>query len=171
MCVCVCVCGGCVCVCVCVSFVTPQRPERELESYQLVYGCSPYLTSRDLCVCVQVCAIAEGFGRHLGLAFQIVDDILDLTASSSILGKPALNDIKSGLATVPVGGLVFLLSGEMGGSPRTVLELRRGRHHLLVVCSDDGRCALTHRACPCLVLWPLPCRSCLPQSSTRSFGR
>jgi Polyprenyl synthetase len=33
---------------------------------------------------------------------QIVDDILDLTASSSILGKPALNDIKSGLATVPV---------------------------------------------------------------------
>lgn len=46
--------------------------------------------------------LAEGYGSHLGLAFQIVDDILDLTASSSILGKPALNDIKSGLATVPV---------------------------------------------------------------------
>ena len=36
-------------VCVCRrSFVTPRRPERELESNQLVYGCSPYLTSRDL---------------------------------------------------------------------------------------------------------------------------
>ncbi len=35
-------------LCVCVSFVTPRRPERELESNQLVYGCSPYLTSRDL---------------------------------------------------------------------------------------------------------------------------
>ncbi|GFH15591.1 geranylgeranyl pyrophosphate synthase GGPPS2 [Haematococcus lacustris] len=33
---------------------------------------------------------------------EVVDDILDLTASSSILGKPALNDIKSGLATAPV---------------------------------------------------------------------
>jgi geranyl diphosphate synthase len=33
---------------------------------------------------------------------QIVDDVLDLTASSSMLGKPALNDLKSGLATVPV---------------------------------------------------------------------
>ena len=33
---------------------------------------------------------------------QIVDDVLDLTASSTLLGKPALNDIKSGLATAPV---------------------------------------------------------------------
>lgn len=33
---------------------------------------------------------------------QIVDDLLDLTGSSSILGKPALNDMKSGVATAPV---------------------------------------------------------------------
>lgn len=49
-----------------------------------------------------VCDLAWDYGRHLGLAFQIVDDILDLTASSTILGKPALNDMKSGLATAPV---------------------------------------------------------------------
>ncbi|KAI8464593.1 MAG: isoprenoid synthase domain-containing protein [Monoraphidium minutum] len=42
------------------------------------------------------------YGRHLGLAFQIIDDILDMTASSSVLGKPALNDLKAGLATAPV---------------------------------------------------------------------
>lgn len=42
------------------------------------------------------------YGSPHPLQPQIVDDILDLTASSSILGKPALNDIKSGLATVPV---------------------------------------------------------------------
>jgi geranyl diphosphate synthase len=45
---------------------------------------------------------AWSYGRHVGLAFQIVDDLLDLTGSSSILGKPALNDLKSGLATAPV---------------------------------------------------------------------
>jgi geranylgeranyl pyrophosphate synthase len=32
---------------------------------------------------------------------------LDLTASSSLLGKPALNDMKSGLATAPVGFRVY----------------------------------------------------------------
>ena len=33
---------------------------------------------------------------------QFVDDLLDYTSSSSTLGKPALNDLKSGLATAPV---------------------------------------------------------------------
>lgn len=42
------------------------------------------------------------FGRNLGLAFQLVDDILDFTASADELGKPALNDLRSGLATAPV---------------------------------------------------------------------
>lgn len=36
------------------------------------------------------------------MRLQIVDDVLDLTGSSSILGKPALNDLKSGVATAPV---------------------------------------------------------------------
>lgn len=33
---------------------------------------------------------------------QFVDDVLDFTGSTSQLGKPALNDLKSGLATAPV---------------------------------------------------------------------
>ncbi|MFM7426489.1 MAG: solanesyl diphosphate synthase [Elainella sp.] len=43
-----------------------------------------------------------GYGRHLGLAFQIVDDILDFTGSSEALGKPAGSDLKSGNLTAPV---------------------------------------------------------------------
>ncbi|WP_088894144.1 solanesyl diphosphate synthase [Leptolyngbya ohadii] len=41
------------------------------------------------------------YGRHLGLAFQIVDDILDFTASSDALGKPAGSDLRSGNLTAP----------------------------------------------------------------------
>ncbi len=41
------------------------------------------------------------YGRHLGLAFQIVDDILDFTASADALGKPACSDLKSGNLTAP----------------------------------------------------------------------
>ena len=44
----------------------------------------------------------ERFGNHLGLAFQIIDDILDYAGSSSKLGKPAQADMKLGLATAPL---------------------------------------------------------------------
>jgi len=42
------------------------------------------------------------YGRNLGLAFQIVDDILDFTGSTEVLGKPAGSDLASGNLTVPV---------------------------------------------------------------------
>lgn len=41
------------------------------------------------------------YGRHVGLAFQIVDDILDFTGSLDALGKPAGSDLKSGNLTAP----------------------------------------------------------------------
>ena len=34
------------------------------------------------------------FGQHIGIAFQLIDDILDYTKSAQILGKPALSDLK-----------------------------------------------------------------------------
>jgi geranyl diphosphate synthase len=45
---------------------------------------------------------AWGYGKHLGLAFQLVDDVLDFTSSQEELGKPVGNDVRSGLATAPV---------------------------------------------------------------------
>ena len=42
------------------------------------------------------------YGKDLGLAFQIVDDILDFTGSKDTLGKPAASDLKSGNLTAPV---------------------------------------------------------------------
>jgi all-trans-nonaprenyl-diphosphate synthase len=42
------------------------------------------------------------YGRNLGLAFQIVDDILDFTSPTEILGKPAGSDLASGNLTAPV---------------------------------------------------------------------
>lgn len=42
------------------------------------------------------------YGRHLGLAFQIMDDILDFTSTTDTLGKPTGSDLKSGNLTAPV---------------------------------------------------------------------
>ena len=41
------------------------------------------------------------YGKNLGLAFQIIDDILDVTQSSEALGKPSLSDFVEGKTTLP----------------------------------------------------------------------
>ncbi|MCH9814572.1 MAG: polyprenyl synthetase family protein [Epsilonproteobacteria bacterium] len=41
------------------------------------------------------------YGKNLGLAFQIIDDVLDITMSDEQLGKPALADFKEGKTTLP----------------------------------------------------------------------
>ena len=42
------------------------------------------------------------YGRSLGMAFQLVDDVLDLTASEDVLGKPVASDLREGKATMAV---------------------------------------------------------------------
>lgn len=42
------------------------------------------------------------YGYYIGMSYQIIDDILDFTSSSKVLGKPAGNDLKQGNVTLPV---------------------------------------------------------------------
>src|SRR5450631_2185745 len=79
------------------------------EHLDLIYRKTACLFS----VCMRVGGILGGataqqeerlgqYGRDLGLAFQIVDDVLDLTASESVLGKPVASDLREGKATMSV---------------------------------------------------------------------
>jgi geranylgeranyl pyrophosphate synthase len=56
-----------------------------------VIGCAPES---------HITALRE-YGSHLGMAFQIVDDVLDLTEGTQDLGKPAGNDLLQGTITLP----------------------------------------------------------------------
>ncbi|KAJ7525670.1 hypothetical protein O6H91_17G061100 [Diphasiastrum complanatum] len=58
-----------------------------------------------------ICDQMFEYGMHLGLAFQIVDDILDFTQSTEQLGKPAGSDLAKGNLTAPV---LFALEQEPG---------------------------------------------------------
>src|SRR4051812_46447678 len=79
------------------------------EHFDLIYRKTACLFS----VCMRMGAILAGataeqeeqvgrYGRDLGMAFQIVDDVLDLTASEEILGKPVASDLREGKATLAV---------------------------------------------------------------------
>ncbi len=57
--------------------------------------------------------LALSYGKQLGLAFQVVDDLLDLTLESAATGKPAMNDVKEGRITLPV------IHGMLNAAPRT----------------------------------------------------
>ncbi|XP_076437185.1 all trans-polyprenyl-diphosphate synthase PDSS1-like [Babylonia areolata] len=46
--------------------------------------------------------MAYDYGRNLGIAFQLVDDLLDFVSSEQLMGKPTAADLKLGLATAPV---------------------------------------------------------------------
>ena len=52
------------------------------------------------------------YGRNLGLAFQMIDDLLDITSDAETLGKPALHDFVEGKTTLPYIYLHELLSEE-----------------------------------------------------------
>ncbi len=52
------------------------------------------------------------FGIHLGMAFQVVDDLLDFTAKSNNLGKPTKKDLSQGVLTLPV---IYLLNNKSEG--------------------------------------------------------
>jgi octaprenyl-diphosphate synthase len=64
------------------------------------------------------------YGRNLGLAFQIVDDVLDLTAAEDVLGKPVASDLREGKATLAVIHALERGTGADREAIRTVLSER-----------------------------------------------
>jgi len=81
----------------------------EEEYFDLIYRKTAYLfkVSMQLGAAIthaseQVDAQLGEYGRNLGLAFQIIDDVLDLTAAEDVLGKPVASDLREGKATLAV---------------------------------------------------------------------
>ena len=64
------------------------------------------------------------YGRNLGMAFQIVDDVLDLTATEDVLGKPVASDLREGKVTMAVIHALERCTQEERAQIETVLRDR-----------------------------------------------
>ena len=85
------------------------RAVSEAEYYDLIYRKTACLFSVSMRLGAVLAGATEAeeaslgaYGRAVGLAFQIVDDVLDLTATEEVLGKPVASDLREGKATLAV---------------------------------------------------------------------
>jgi octaprenyl-diphosphate synthase len=101
------------------------------EHFDLIFRKTACLFS----VCMRLGAILGGatpeqetalgkYGHDLGMAFQIVDDVLDLTASEEVLGKPVASDLREGKVTMAVIHALERCTPEERGKIETILKDR-----------------------------------------------
>ncbi len=90
-------------------------------------------------VTAQVSQALGAYGESFGLAFQLIDDLLDFISTATAMGKPVHNDVKEGVYTLP---LLISLTGPRGSYLRQQLNQKpfpESAHKALVdTLIDDG---------------------------------
>ncbi len=117
----------------------------------------------------QVAALRE-YGRSIGIAFQIVDDILDFQSSSSELGKPVGNDLRQGIVTLPV--ICFVESGQADKATLAQLEAvvrggDEGVDSAIKTIAESGALEYAYSEAKSYVQQAKSCLAELPDAETR----
>lgn len=86
------------------------------------------------------------FGYDIGMAFQIIDDILDFTSKQTTMGKPVASDLRQGLITLPV--LYYLENNPDDMDMKKILESNfcdeNCLNRLLISIRESGAIKLSH---------------------------
>jgi octaprenyl-diphosphate synthase len=108
----------------------------------------------------------KSYGRNLGIAFQLVDDLLDYTADATALGKPVGGDLREGKVTLPIilllgaGGadadsLIRTIVADRSVSPEQWREIMRLlREHGIAELAYKRAVEYANRAKGCLAAFP-----------------
>jgi|UniRef100_UPI004048E130 octaprenyl-diphosphate synthase len=114
-------------------------------------------------------AQAAAFGRHIGTAFQLMDDLLDYTANADQMGKNAGDDLREGKPTLP---LIYLLehgSNEEKLLVREAIEQNQDLgedvfEQILKAVQESGALEYTQQAAKNEVALALSCIQAFPQN-------
>jgi heptaprenyl diphosphate synthase len=91
---------------------TPREYSRQVAAKTaLLFALSCHVGASESGVIESDAQVLRRYGYNLGMAFQVIDDLLDLTGSEAELGKPVGTDLKSGLRTLPV---IYALQNDDG---------------------------------------------------------
>lgn len=118
---------------------------------------------------LRVTASVKYFGYEIGMAFQMIDDILDFTSQQTTMGKPVASDLRQGIITLPV--LYYLENHPNDADMKSILESNfcdedcLGR--LLNSIRDSGAIKLSHDEAQQSVQKGLDELVKLPESSER----
>lgn len=106
------------------------------------------------------------FAWNLGMAFQLVDDILDFTSTEKILGKPSGNDLREGKITLPMIYALETATADERKAVETILAdgsyeqvpfmrvLQILEHHGAIRRAYDRACTFTEKARSVLATFP-----------------
>lgn len=113
--------------------------------------------------------IAADFGMHLGLAFQMIDDLLDYTADSETTGKNLGDDLAEGKLTLP---LIYTLQHGNQDQRQTILQAIKsgGREHIdqvTTAITNSNGCKYTYDYAQKEAKLALACLDQLPDSTYR----
>lgn len=91
------------------------------------------------------------YGRNLGLAFQMIDDLLDITSDAQTLGKPALHDYVEGKTTLPYIYLYERLevseqvklrgmhAKRLSEQDQAWVKLKMQEHQIILICYNEAK--------------------------------
>ena len=109
-----------------------ELEQKKSRYYQRIYAKTASLFSAATEGAAVLAAAPEGdiqrlknYGYNLGMAFQIVDDVLDFTGNEASLGKPAGGDLRQGMLTLP-----FFYYLEQQAQPQALLDEMRAKQSL-----------------------------------------
>lgn len=127
----------------------------EASYFEVIYG----KTARLFEAATQLAAVITGqsdeieqamqaYGRHLGTAFQLADDILDYESDSEAMGKNAGDDLAEGKPTLPLLYAMWHAGDEDAALIREAIEKANGLPHLqriVTVMNDTGALKYTRQ--------------------------
>ncbi|HZI94464.1 MAG TPA: polyprenyl synthetase family protein [Patescibacteria group bacterium] len=113
----------------------------------------------------------ESYALNLGMSYQLVDDLLDYTATESVLGKPVASDLKEGRLTLP---LIYLLDKGVKEHREKIHEVLSAgefstvdRDEILDLVKRHGTLERTRRLAVSYSQEAIRCLDAFPDTTTR----